>query len=67
MAYSKKTLMLSDKETLLHIIEQLQLKLKKKNMELTRVKVKLIAARTRVMKMKHTVEFQRQRIIELYP
>jgi hypothetical protein len=66
MAYGKKSLMLSDKDTLLRVIEELQLKLKKKNIELTRARARLIAARTRVMKMKHTVEFQRRRIIELY-
>jgi hypothetical protein len=66
MANGKKTLMLSDKETLLHVIEELQLKLKKKNTELSRARIKLKAARTRMMKMKHTVEFQRKRIIELY-
>jgi hypothetical protein len=66
MAYSKKNLMLSDQETLLLVIEELQLKLKKKNNELNTARTKLSLAKTRVMKMKDTVEFQRKRIIELY-
>ena len=66
MAYGKKDLMLSDKETLLQVIEELQLKLKKKNLVLHRTRLKLNAARNTVLKMKDTVEFQRNRIIELY-
>jgi hypothetical protein len=66
MAHGKKDLMLSDKETLIKVIEELQLKLKKKNLELNRARTKLSLAKTRVMKMKDTVEFQRKRIIELY-
>lgn len=66
MARGTKDLMLSDKETLLQLIEELQSKLKKKNTELYRARLKLRQARSRMMKMKDTVEFQRKRIIELY-
>jgi hypothetical protein len=66
MARGIKDLMLSDKETLLQLIDELQTKLKKKNFELNRARTKLSQARARMMKMKDTVEFQRKRIIELY-
>jgi len=66
MARGKKELMLSDRETLLLVIEELQAKLKKKNMELHKTRLKLNVAKNRVVKMKDTVEFQRNRIIELY-
>lgn len=66
MARGTKNLMLSDKETLVELIDELQMKLKKKNGELHQVRAKLNQARTRVMKMKDIVEFQRKRIIELY-
>jgi hypothetical protein len=66
MAYKKKELMLSDKELLLQVIDELQSKLKKKSMELYRVRAKLTASRRQVMKMKDTVMFQRKRILELY-
>lgn len=66
MARGTKDLMTSDKETLLQLIEELQSKLKKKSTELHRVRLKLRQARSRMMKMKDTVEFQRKRIIELY-
>lgn len=61
-----KDLMLSDKETLLKVIEELNGKLKKKKMQLHRTRLKLRQAKSRMMKMKDTVEFQRKRIIELY-
>lgn len=66
MARGTKDLMTSDKETLLQLIEELQGKLKKKKQELNRARIKLNQARSRMMKMKDTVEFQRKRIIELY-
>ena len=59
-------MMSSDKETLLQVIEELQLKLKKKNVDLNLTRTKLKLVRTQVMKMKDTVVFQRNRIIELY-
>jgi hypothetical protein len=67
MAYRKKKLMSSDTETLVKIIEQLQLKLKKRKIDLDRTRTKLNVARAMVMRMRDTVEFQRKRIIELYP
>ena len=66
MVRGTKNLMLSDKETLLQLIGELRAKLKKKNIELNRARTKLSQARSRMMKMKDTVEFQRKRIIELY-
>ena len=66
MAYPKKDLMLSDKETLLQLIDELQRKLKKKNIELNRVRTNLSLAKSRVIKMKDTIAFQRKRIIELH-
>jgi hypothetical protein len=66
MAYGKKDLMLSDREALLQVIAELQLKLKKKNVELNLARTKLRLVRTRMLKMKDTVEFQRKRSIELY-
>ena len=66
MARDTKDLMLSDKETLLKVVDELRMKLKKKNLELHRVRTKLNHARSRMMKMKDTVEFQRRRIIELH-
>lgn len=66
MARGIKDLMLSDKETLIQQIAELQARLKKKNLELHRARTKLAQARSRMMKMKDTVEFQRKRIIELH-
>ena len=66
MGYAKKDLMLSDKGTLLQVIEVLQSKLKRKNHELNQMRTKLNLAKTRLNKMKDTDEFQRKRIIELY-
>ena len=62
----KENLMLRDRETLVEMIEYLQLKLEGKNAELLRVRLKLNVAKTRVMKMKDTVAFQRKRILELH-
>ncbi len=59
--------MTSDKETLMQMVIELQLKLKKKKEELHRTRVNLKTARTKMAKMKSTVVFQRNRILELYP
>ena len=67
MANAKKELVLSDRETLIQVIDDLQAKLKKKKMELHKTRLKLNATKEKVVKMKGTVEFQRNRIIELYP
>jgi hypothetical protein len=67
MAYQKKIGMTSDKETLMQMVIELQLKLKKKKEELHRTRVNLKTARTKMAKMKSTVVFQRNRILELYP
>ena len=67
MNYTKKKVLKSDKDSLVQIVIDLQLKLKKKNAELHVVRTKLNASRTKILKMEETVRFQRQRIIELYP
>ena len=67
MAYTKRNVNESDKDSLVQIVIDLQLKLKKKNAELHLVKTKLNVSRTKMHKMEETVRFQRQRIIELYP
>jgi hypothetical protein len=61
-----KDLLTSDKEALLEIIEDLQSKLKKKNKELYLARTRLSTAKAKMLKMKDTVQFQRQRILELY-
>jgi hypothetical protein len=66
MRYKKKDLLLSDKETLVEVINELQLKLRAKNAALKKTQSKLVEARGKVLKMKDTVQFQRRRIVELY-
>jgi hypothetical protein len=67
MTYTKKKVLKSDKDSLVQIVIDLQLKLKKKNAELQVVRTKLNVSRTKILKMEETVRFQRQRIIELHP
>jgi|GEM_PF-2464676 len=67
MAYSKKELRNIDKDGLLQVIDDLQLKLKKRNTELHRARTRLKVARSKMLKMKDTVAYQRRRILELYP
>jgi hypothetical protein len=67
MSYPKKVVQHSDKDSLVEMVLDLQTRLKDKNAELLRVRAKLSSTRGRVMKLKDTVEFQRRRIIELYP
>ena len=67
MAYTKRDVKESDKESLVQIVIDLQLKLKKKNAELHLARTKLNVSRTKMQKMEETVRFQRQRIIDLYP
>jgi hypothetical protein len=67
MNYSKKAINDSDKDELVVMINDLLDKLKKKNVELTRARKKLSTAKSTIRRMKTTVEFQRKRIIELYP
>jgi hypothetical protein len=66
MRYKKKDLLLSDKETLVEVINELQVKLRAKNAALKKTQSKLVEARGKVLKMKDTVQFQRRRIVELY-
>jgi hypothetical protein len=67
MSYTKKQIHESDREALIQMVAELQTKLKKRNAELLQARTKLHAARSRMTKMKDTVEFQRKRILELYP
>jgi hypothetical protein len=55
-----------DREILLKEVEELQQKLKKRNSELTLARTRLRIAKTRLIKLKGTVKFQRDRIVELY-
>ena len=67
MTYSKRNVMENDKDSLVQIVITLQEKLDKKNAEILRTRMKLRAVQTKMMKMKDTVRFQRNRILELYP
>lgn len=67
MPHSKKTLQASDKVELIEMISDLEGRLKRKHAELMRTRRKLNTAKATVRRMKVTVEFQRKRIIELYP
>ena len=67
MPYPKKTLQACEKEALINIINDLEGRFKKKHAELMRTRKKLSTAKSTIRRMKGTVEFQRKRIIELYP
>ena len=67
MGYPKKIVQASDKDSLVEMVLDLQTKLKDKNAELLRVRTKLNLTKEKVMKLKDTVEYQRRRILELYP
>lgn len=54
-----------EKEYLVELLEDLQSRLTRKNDQLKETRMKLNSARTRLEKMKSTVAFQRQRLIEL--
>lgn len=66
MAYRKKDLLTSDRDTLINIIQELQGKLKQKNIALRTSRTRLNTAKEKMTKMKDTVEYQRQRIIQLH-
>ena len=55
-----------EKHQLLEFAEQLQEKLTKRTKDLFATRQKLSATRARLQKMKDTVKFQRDRILELY-
>jgi hypothetical protein len=59
-------LILNDREMLLRFVEDLQRKIDKRNKELSEARSKLRLARTRMIKLKDTVKFQRNRIVELH-
>jgi predicted nuclease with TOPRIM domain len=56
-----------DKPELIDVVKQLQIKLKSKKDALQKVRTKLSATRTKLIKLKDTVIYQRKRILELYP
>jgi len=64
---TRKNLSDCDKPELIDIVKQLQLKLKSKKDELQKVRTKLSTTRTKLIKLKDTVVYQRKRILELYP
>ncbi len=66
MRHRKKDLIAYDKETLIRIIGELQDKLKEKNIALRSSQTRLNVVKGRMNKMKNTVEYQRQRIIQLH-
>jgi hypothetical protein len=55
-----------DKNQLLEQLHELKKKLDKKKNELARTKTKLFSAQDKIEKMKVTVQFQRNRILQLY-
>jgi predicted transcriptional regulator len=54
-----------EKEYLITLLEDLQSRLRRKNDQLKVTRAKLNFARTRLEKMKSTVEYQRKKILEL--
>lgn len=54
-----------EKEYLITLLEDLQTRLQRKNEQLKETRAKLNSARTRLEKMKSTVEYQRKKILEL--
>jgi hypothetical protein len=67
MIYPRRNIMDSEKEVLVQMVIDLQHKLERKSAALQRVRQKLSVAKSKMTKMKGTVEFQRKRILELYP
>ena len=63
----KPTLTVSEQNTLIEMVAELELKLKKRNAQLRQARTRLNVAKVRISKMKETVAFQRQRILELHP
>ena len=55
-----------EKDQLLEQLHELKKKLDKKKNELVRTKTKLLSAQDKIEKMKLTVQFQRDRILQLY-
>lgn len=55
-----------EKDQLLEQLHELKIKLDKKKNELVRTKSKLFSAQDKIEKMKVTVQFQRDRILQLY-
>ncbi len=55
-----------EKEHLIKLLEDVANRLKKRNFELRTTRDKLRAIRMRYVKAKTTIEYQRERIIQLY-
>jgi hypothetical protein len=62
----KDDLAACEKQELIFIVNELKSQLKKKNMELYKTRLKLNTAKSRIRKMKDTLLYQRNRIVELY-
>jgi hypothetical protein len=62
----KPTLTVSEQNTLIEMVAELESKLKKRNAQLRQARTRLNVAKVRISKMKETVAFQRQRILELH-
>ena len=62
----KQDLLQFEKTELVDMVNDLQLKLERKNVELHKTRTRLSAFKSKVIKMKDTVAFQRKRILELY-
>jgi hypothetical protein len=67
MSYPAKDIMASDRDELIGMVLHLQEKLEKQGAKLRLARGKLALVKSRMQKMKDTVQHQRQRIIELYP
>jgi len=66
MPYQKKELLEYNHNTLISIIEELQLRMVQRNSKLKDVRSKLRTMRSKVMKMKGMLQTQAKRILELY-
>jgi hypothetical protein len=64
---TRKNLSGCDKPELIEMVKQLQVKLKSKKEELQKARAKLNVTRTKLVRLKDTVIYQRKRILELYP
>ena len=62
----KKRLHECEREELILIVEELQQKLKKKKDELIKAKGRINSIKSKVLKLKATIAYQRKRILELY-
>lgn len=55
-----------EKEELVELVKDLQMKLKRKHLRLTTVETKLVRAKENINRLQGIVLYQRERILELY-